>query len=501
MLRFTLTALGCKVNQYESEAIAHTLERGGLTRADSEAPADLVVVNSCCVTTPAMRKTRQAIRRNVRAASTHGSMPAVLVAGCYSDYDAQRLLSVLEELGVPPGRRFVIGHHGDLARCLGDLLASLRAEGSQPRQTLPETADRVDAGRDDGRMMAISGNSAGLGSEPSASPHSIRANRAAAVKRNAPGTNRLEGIERFEGHQRAFVKIQDGCDAFCTYCVVCYNRPVVRSRPSGDILDECRRLIDAGHREIVLCGVFLGAYGRPTAIRRKWDSTPDALADLLQTVGELPGLWRVRLSSLEPGDVTDCLLQVYRGMPAVAPHLHLPLQSGSDRILRRMNRQYTARQYVDTVARLRDTLNRPAITADVIAGFPSETEEDFARTLEVVSECGLSKVHAFPFSALEGTAAWTYRHEAPAPPVTRERINRLAEIEGEMASAYRRQLVGDTLEGLVETTCPAPGRRVAMTDRYLTVNFPDPADTARPGEVRTFRITAATDTGLEGETC
>ena len=162
-----------------------------------------------------------------------------------------------------------------------------------------------------------------------ASPDSIRTRRTAAVKANVPGTARLGSIDRFAAHQRAFVKVQDGCDAFCTYCIVAYTRPRVWSREPGEILRECRRLVEAGHKEIVLCGVFLGAFGRATAVRRRWDDAPSALPELLKQVAGLDGLWRVRLSSLEPGDVSDELLAAVRDLPRVAPHFHLPLQSSS----------------------------------------------------------------------------------------------------------------------------------------------------------------------------
>jgi len=173
------------------------------------------------------------------------------------------------------------------------------------------------------------------------SSDSIRARRQAAVKVKSPGTRRLGPIEHFPRHQRAFVKVQDGCDAFCSYCIVPYARANVWSRDADEVVAECRRLVQAGHKEIVLAGVFLGAYGRDTTIRRRWDKRPDALAGLVRRVADIDGLWRVRLSSLEPGDLTDELLAAAGELPNFAPHFHLPLQSGSPRILSRMNRQYS----------------------------------------------------------------------------------------------------------------------------------------------------------------
>jgi threonylcarbamoyladenosine tRNA methylthiotransferase MtaB len=293
------------------------------------------------------------------------------------------------------------------------------------------------------------------------------------------------------------VKIQDGCDAFCSYCIVCYTRPRVRSRTPEDILDECRTLVAAGHREIVLCGVFLGAFGRSTAIRRKWTQPSDALADLLERVANIPGLWRVRLSSLEPGDVTPRLLGAFAENPTVAPHLHLPLQSGSGPILHRMNRQYTPEQFLDAVRLVRRELDRPAITTDIIAGFPGEMHEDFLATLEVAQQAGFSKIHAFPFSAIEGTAAWTFRQDAPPKSIVRQRLGKLAQIEAQLAHAYRQQFVGEQLQALLESTVTDEGLRIAMTDRYLPAAFAD--ENAQPGEVVKLKITGVTPTGLAAD--
>jgi len=321
-----------------------------------------------------------------------------------------------------------------------------------------------------------------------------------AVKRNIPAGERLAGIDRFAGRQRAFVKVQDGCDAFCTYCIVPYTRCDVRSRTPDAVEDECRRLVAAGHREIVLSGVFLGAFGRKTALRRRWARNERSkLPDLLRRVARIDGLWRVRLSSLEPGDLSEDLLAVCRAEPAVAPHFHLPLQSGSQRILRRMNRQYTVGQFRRTIARLRERMDRPAVTTDVIVGFPGETDEDFAATLDVARWAEFAKIHAFAFSAVEPTAAWQWRKEAPPRAVVRRRLEQLGELEVELAACYRRQFVGLTMEGLVERSRPGRGGlRRAMTDRYLAVDFQAPPGRGLTGKVVKLRIDRATDKGLDG---
>ncbi len=488
VITFRITTLGCKVNQYEGHAIAATLARAGLSRvASSRQPVDLVVIHTCCVTRTAMSKSRQAIRRQVRTSPE----ASVLVSGCYGDYDAQHVRSVLQSVGVPPERQYIVGHHGDLADCLSRLATSLAdTRRQQPRDP------RTDAGRYDVRMKASesSSNHPNVPLDPSTS---IIASRRRAVKGHAPGTRDLATLERFAGHQRAFVKVQDGCDAMCSYCIVCYTRPNVWSRPREDVLAECRQLVAAGHREIVLSGIFLGAYGRDTANRVRWPEGPQPLAELLRSVASIEGLWRVRLSSLEPGDVTDELIDVCRALPAVAPHLHLPLQSGSPDVLKRMNRQYTPDEFRSAVDRLRSALDRPALSADVIVGFPGETDRDFQETLNVARHAGFAKIHAFPFSPIEGTQAWRHRKDQPPREVVRQRMARLAELEAELASSFRGQLVGEVHEALVESTRPAEGVRQGMTDRYQLVEFPAAGDDLI-GSVVNVHIEGVTDTGLRG---
>jgi len=468
MACFSITTLGCKVNQYDGAALAGSLSRAGLTPAKAGVRPDLVVINTCCVTSTAMRKSRQAVRRLVRKSPD----ATVLVTGCYSDYDAEAIVTVLASLGVPRRRAHVAGHHSDLADVVRKLVSGLHSDAP---------AIEPPAGR--------SGASAST---------SIFAKRTAAVKRKAAGMSQIGNIRTFPNRQRAFVKVQDGCDAFCSYCVVPYTRPIVRSRTVEEITRECRALVKSGHKEIVISGVFLGAFGRQTTIRRRWTDRTSALPGLLEEIAGIDGLWRVRLSSLEPGDVTGELLDVFTANPKVAPHFHLPLQSGSAAILKRMRRQYTPEEYRHTVRRVRSSLDRPAITTDVIVGFPGESDTDFAETLEIARFAGFAKIHTFPFSAIEGTAAWRYRHEAPPPDVVKERIKRLGELEASLAANYRNCFIGETMEAIVESPRPAAGVRQAMTDRYITVQFTPPPRKKMTGKVVALDIQAARPDGLIG---
>ncbi len=478
MIRFSLTTLGCKVNQYDGAALAQTLARAGLVRTAGDADANLVVINTCCVTATAMAKSRQAIRRAVRNATRAETTPAVLVVGCYSDYDAKRLARLLDELGTSDEKQCILGNHSDLSSQIARFVCQLnRSANSEAKETVS---------KDINNTYEIS-------------PQTIKQRRASAAKREGAGEY-FEPIERFGGHQRAFVKVQDGCDAFCTYCIVPFTRPRVSWRPADLVADECRSLIENGHKEIVLCGVFLGAYGKRTAIRRRAGG-PSLLPDLLGRIAALDGLWRVRLSSLEPADLSDQLLAVCVDSPAVAPHFHLPLQSGSDVVLKRMNRQYAADDFRRTADRLRSTLDRPALTTDIIVGFPGETDDDFAATMDLARAAGFAKIHAFPFSAIEGTAAWDFRDQCPPPPVVKGRMVQLAELEAQLADDYRQQFLGQTMEGLIESPRSGAADRQAMTDRYLTVFFAPPTDAnpgALTGQVARFHIDAVTPDGLTG---
>ncbi len=472
-MRFYITTLGCKVNQYESASIDTACRRAGLDRADEPSAASLVVINTCCITTTAMRKSRQTIRKVYRQAAAN--KPVIFVAGCYSDYDGKQIAEILAEAGIPPEKTIVAGHHADLAEAITQAIEA--ATTGQATTCHPTPADVT----------------------------TLRQRRRQIASAQAPAD--LTPIDTFAGHQRAFVKIQDGCDAFCTYCVVPFTRPRLTSRSPEAILDECRQLLDAGHREIVLTGVFIGAFGRPSARRKTWDAAPhESLPELIDKICQLQGLWKLRLSSIEPADVTDELLAVAQSHATFAPHFHLPLQSGSDRILRKMNRQYTISEFKRTVDRLRTAFDRPALTADIIVGFADETDDDFSQTLDIAKFTEFSKIHAFPFSPIEGTAAYHWRSQIPPNAIVKARMKTLETVEKRLSEAYFGQFIGETLEGLIETDRSRPDQRLqAMTDRYMTILFdsgsrkPENTPEIAPGQVRNFQITAATDEGLTGQ--
>jgi threonylcarbamoyladenosine tRNA methylthiotransferase MtaB len=276
------------------------------------------------------------------------------------------------------------------------------------------------------------------------------------------------GISRFDGHRRAFVKVQDGCLLNCSFCIIPQVRPVVRSRPVSEICEEVSRLIDKGCQEIVLTGIHLGHYGIDLS-RGKPKSQWCRLWHLIKGLDQWPGEFRVRLSSLEAAEVRGELVEALAQSRRVCPHLHLCLQSGSDRILTLMKRRYRAAGFLERCRRLRAALDQPAFTTDIIIGFPGETDDDFAQTCRVAREVGFSKIHVFSFSPREGTPAAKLPGRVAAP-VVAERRQRLLELERELTDEYQRSLIGRRLEVLVEGPRPArPGFVIGTSCRYVQV--------------------------------
>lgn len=289
------------------------------------------------------------------------------------------------------------------------------------------------------------------------------------------------GISQFGSRHRAYLKVQDGCLLRCSYCIIPQVRPHVASRPVGEVLDEARRLIDNGYRELVLTGVHLGHYGVEQN-RRKSKSEWLRLSDLVRSLAQLDGDFRIRLSSIEATEVTRELISTMAEFSdKVCPHLHICLQSGSDRILRRMRRRWSTRMFLDRCELVRNSLPLPAFTTDAIVGFPGETDDDFRATCHLIREVGFSKIHVFPFSARRGTPAATMEGQLPKA-VKTDRGRQLAELESELRRDYFGQLVGRTLHMLVETDSENRlGERLGTSCRYAPVALSG-SDVA-PGEL------------------
>jgi len=279
------------------------------------------------------------------------------------------------------------------------------------------------------------------------------------------------GISRFNNRHRAWVKVQDGCLLRCSYCIIPYVRPHVASRPLVHVVEEVRRLVDNGYREIVLTGIHLGHYG-VEGNRGKPKDEWLRLSTLVRALAVLPGDFRIRLSSIEATEVTRELIAVMAEFPQrIAPHLHICLQSGSDAVLRRMRRRWSSRMFIERCQLVRETLDNPAITTDVIVGFPGERDAEFEATCRVSRECGFSKIHIFPFSPRKGTpAAEMPQHVSPE--VKNDRWQRLTEVESELRVVYFRSLIGRRLTMLVEGEI-APGCWAGTSCRYAPIELSD----------------------------
>ncbi len=308
------------------------------------------------------------------------------------------------------------------------------------------------------------------------------------------------GISGFGRRHRAYVKVQDGCLLRCSFCIIPYVRPQLTSRPVEHIVDEVRRLVDRGFREVVLTGIHLGHYGiewnrrvplAPPVPKSEWTR----LSHLVRQLAALPGDFRIRLSSIEATEVTRELIDAMADHPhKIAPHLHISMQSGSDAVLRRMRRRWGSQRYIDRCRLVQEKLDRPAITTDIIVGFPGETDAEFQETIAVARNVGFSKIHIFPFSPRRGTPAAEMPHQIPKH-VQQERSRELAAVETELRDAYYRTLVGRRLRVLVETQ-QSVGNWLGTSCRYATVELPaSAADEGRfvdvtPAEVRGDRLLA-----------
>ncbi|HUT30082.1 MAG TPA: tRNA (N(6)-L-threonylcarbamoyladenosine(37)-C(2))-methylthiotransferase MtaB [Sedimentisphaerales bacterium] len=458
MKTFSIKTLGCKVNQYESQQIRELLEQLGLNAVGTakEKP-DLVVINTCCVTHTASAKSRQ----NIRKAQKLSAGAIIVVCGCLPSLR-------IGELHNPNENVYLIGGHESLAPMLSLIATGLNAVSgshsfhSDPHKLIkPKIAEKI-------KQKNISAEQ-----------------------------STLPPLTSFRGHTRAFLKVQDGCDGYCSYCIIPRSRPFLASKPAEAALCEAQALVKAGHKEIVITGICLGAYGQKSVRRRIWDRPEnDSLAELLEKIARVPGLRRIRLSSLGPKDVTSRLLDVFCENRNLMPHLHLSLQSGSNRVLKKMCRQYTADEFRRTVEAIRNRLDRPAITTDIIVGFPGETEADFEQTLELARDVGFAKMHVFSFSPRKGTAAAAMQGVVDKR-VTKERSRVLRQLDKELGWKFREQFVGETAVVLVESD---NGKISGRSERYFTVYLEGAARSSRENDLVTVRLTRNSMNGMAGHT-
>ena len=424
--------IGCKLNQYETNDIERQFSERGWRPVMFGEPADVVVVNTCTVTGRSDSRCRAALRK-ARRESPHATLVAT---GCYAQAQPGAVAG-LPEVDLVLGNR--------------------------------EKAAVFDFLDDQGRP---------------------RAGRVAAAALTLASRPAFTLVRAFSGHTRAFVKIQDGCDARCAYCIVPLARGPNRSLPATDVLGQVASLVAVGYREVVLTGVHLGTWGRDLEPR-------GTLAGLLASLIALPGLERLRLSSIEPTEFTTDLLDLLAAAPAICPHLHIPLQSGSAAVLRAMRRPYGPEVFVQLVERLAATLPDPGLGADVIAGFPGEREEDFEETVSLIRSLPLTYLHVFRFSPRPGTPAAQLPDPVPAAERDR-RAGVLRDVGREKTQAFLARQVGRTVRALVQgQPGRARGTTHGLTGNYLTIFVR--ATKEEVGDFRNVRITRHEGGKLYGE--
>jgi threonylcarbamoyladenosine tRNA methylthiotransferase MtaB len=437
MKTFRITSLGCKVNQYESRRLAELLAAEGLKEVASASDADLAIVQTCCVTHTASSKSRQLLRKQLNA----GNGCTVVATGCLPDADRREINNLDSQV-------IFLSKSCDIKAVLLKIIKTSQNRGKYREN---ETANLS--------PISKTANASKIKDKNGLSYVKSKKSANIPILKDIPDTINTQS--------RAFLKIQDGCDGFCSYCIIPKIRTDIQSRDEQEIISEARHLIDRGHKEIVLTGIFLGAYGRHTVKRRHWDpASKNRLTELIDKLARLEGLKRLRLSSLEPGDITDELLELFTVHDNLAAHLHLSLQSGSSAILKKMNRQYDAEQYRKCVEKVKSTLDRPAITTDIIVGFPGETDDDFRQSIEMARFAGFAKIHVFSFSRRKGTAADKMKDQIP-PQVIKQRSAILNAIDKELQVQFREMFAGDKISLIIENEKRQTGR----CGRYFEVKL------------------------------
>lgn len=399
--------LGCKVNHYESEAIWQLFQQEGYEKTDFENTADVYVINTCTVTNTGDKKSRQIIRRAVRK----NPEAVVCVTGCYAQTSPADVLAI-------PGVDIVIG--------------------TQDRQKLLGYIKQYQKER-----------------EPINGVSNIMKARV---------YEELD-VPEFTDRTRASLKIQEGCNNFCTFCIIPWARGLMRSRKPEDVMKQANQLVQAGYKEIVLTGIHTGGYGE--------DMKDYSFANLLEDLEKVEGLKRIRVSSIEASQITDEIIEVIDRSQKIVRHLHIPLQSGSNSVLTRMRRKYSTEFYFDRVNKLKKALPGLAVTSDVIVGFPGETEEEFQETYDFIKKVGFSELHVFPYSKRTGTPAARMEDQVDDE-VKNERVHQLITLSEQLAKEYASQYEGDVLEVIPEEMDkdnPEQSLLVGYSDNYLRVKF------------------------------
>ena len=419
--------LGCKVNQFETELMEGLFKQKDYKVVPNDEKADIYVINTCSVTSFADKKSRQLIRRSARL----NENAVIAVTGCYAQAASDKVAEIT-------GVKVVLGTNNR-----------------------HQIVDFVEAAMNDGEIH----------------------NGVTDIMK----ARDFEDIPMLEvpARTRAFLKIQEGCTNFCSYCIIPFTRGPVRSRKLASVKSEAEKFLSMGFKEIVFTGIHLGAYGRDFH-----DGT--TLADAARTVLELDGLQRLRLGSLESIELSEELLTMVRENPKFSHHLHLPLQAGSDYVLKRMNRHYNREEFRKLIENVKNAIPGVAISTDIIVGFPGETEEIFAESLDYIRSLGFSRVHVFPYSPREGTPAASMPDQIPDN-IKKERVHRLQQVAEEMTRAFHEQYLGTKQKVLWETR--TKGVTDGVTDTYIRVYTK--ADVI-PGEITEVKLERLYEDGVWG---
>ena len=412
MKSIALHNLGCKVNGYEMDVMQQILKENGYKIVPFDEKADIYIINTCTVTNIADQKSRQMLHR----AKKKNPDAVVVAVGCYVQTGA-------DKIAMDPAIDLAVGNNRkkEIAVILEKYL-----EEREKDKTLQKTA-----------LIDIN-----------------------QTKEYEEMTLPVEASAWTREHTRAYVKIQDGCNQFCSYCIIPYARGRVRSRMEEDILAEVSGIVKMGCREIVLTGIHISSYGV--------DRGKAELLQLLYKLNEVEGLQRIRLGSLEPAIITEEFVKKISTFQKLCPHFHMSLQSGCDETLRRMNRHYTTREYLEKVEMLRKYFDRPAITTDVIVGFPGETEEEFLCTEAFLKKVHFYEMHIFKYSKRQGTRAAVMEKQVPDS-VKTQRSNRLIQLEQRMSKEYRQSFMGEDIEVLLEEQKEIDGNfyQTGHTKQYI----------------------------------
>lgn len=414
--------LGCKVNHYETEAIWQLFKEENYERVDFEQNADVFVINTCTVTNTGDKKSRQVIRRAIR----RNPEAVVCVTGCYAQTSSAEIMEI-------PGVDIVVGTQ-DRHKLLGYI-----NEYQKERQPINGVSN-------------------------------IMKNR----------TYEELDVPYFTDRTRASLKIQEGCNNFCTFCIIPWARGLMRSRDPKKVIEQATQLVNSGYKEIVLTGIHTGGYGQ--------DLKDYNLAQLLRDLETVDGLERIRISSIEASQLTDEVIEVLKQSHKVVRHLHVPLQSGSDSVLKRMRRKYSMSHFSERIQKLHEALPGLAVTSDVIVGFPGETETEFQETYDFIVNHHFSELHVFPYSPRIGTPAARMDDQIDEE-IKNERVHKLIELSNQLAKTYASQFENDVLEVIPEEKGSHDNVLVGYADNYMKVEFE--GDTSLIGQICKVKITKA----------